>query len=55
MVKVREFSESERAARNFLHLIGLSHAKTGKQIGCSKSAAFRVDEKFERKTIKHKA
>ena len=47
MVKIRELSESERVAIKHLRFAGLSYAAIGRQIGCSKSAAFKVFKKFK--------
>ena len=48
MVKIRELSESERVAIKHLRFAGLSYAAIGRQIGCSKSAAFKVFKKLKR-------
>ena len=47
MVKIRELLESERVAIKHLRFAGLSYAAIRRQIGCSKSAAFKVFKKFK--------
>ena len=42
MVKTREFTESERVAIKYLREAGHSYSEIAKQVGCSKSGAFKV-------------
>ena len=50
MVKTRESSESEQVAIKHLRFAGLSYAVIERQLGCSRSAAFKVV-----KTLKQQA
>ena len=47
MVKIRELSLNERAAIKYLREAGLSYAQIAQQVGCSKSAVFKIYKTFE--------
>ena len=47
MVKIRELSLNERAAIKYLREAGLSYAQIAQQVGCSKSAVFKIYKPFE--------
>ena len=48
MVKTREFTESERVAIKYLREAGHSYSEIAKQVGCSKSGAFKVYQIIQR-------
>ena len=47
MVKIRELSLNERAAIKYLREAWLSFAQIAQQVGCSKSAVFKIYKTFE--------
>ena len=48
MVKTRELTESERVATKYLHETGHSFSEIVKQVGCSKSRAFKVYKRIQK-------
>ena len=48
MAKSRELCESERAAIYHLRIAGHSFAEIAKQVGCTKSTAYRIMQKHEK-------
>lgn len=48
MVKVREFSENERAAVKYLRNAGNSFSEIARQVGCSKSGAYKIWKNFKK-------
>ena len=55
MVKVRQLSESEQVATEHLWLTGISYTQIGKQIGYSKSAAFKVLKNLKEQALRIKS
>ena len=48
MVKTRELTESERVAIKYLREAGHSFSEIVKQVGCSKSRAFKVYKRIQK-------
>ena len=48
MAKSRELGENERAVIYLLRVAGLSFAEIAKQVGCTKSRAYRIMQKHEK-------